>query len=217
MTDATSDAEVVPLQLLPLAAVVNRATLVLHGGLFRKPHKRKRGRQGRRPHEDEPLELGSLDDLRNGNTGGRDPDGTGASILATDVLWSDPMRADGLKLNHARGVGLLFGPDATQRFLEHNSLRLIVRSHEGPDSRIKNKRMEQMSAGFTEDHAGTHGKLVTVFSAANYPMYLPDGEDRCSNSAAFLTLSGPAFCEPVVTSFGAAQRPEGKCYYDTSG
>ena len=40
--------------------------------------------------------------------------GTGKSVIATDVLWSDPMATPGLVENEARGVGLLFGPDVTQ-------------------------------------------------------------------------------------------------------
>lgn len=40
--------------------------------------------------------------------------GVGKSVVATDVLWSDPSSQPGLVENEARGVGLLFGPDITQ-------------------------------------------------------------------------------------------------------
>ena len=40
--------------------------------------------------------------------------GAGKSVIATDVLWSDPSSEPGLMENEARGVGLLFGPDITQ-------------------------------------------------------------------------------------------------------
>ena len=40
--------------------------------------------------------------------------GAGKSVIATDVMWSDPMGSPGLVENEARGVGLLFGPDVTQ-------------------------------------------------------------------------------------------------------
>lgn len=40
--------------------------------------------------------------------------GVGSSVVAADVLWSDPVAAPGLCANHARGVGLTFGPDVTQ-------------------------------------------------------------------------------------------------------
>ena len=40
--------------------------------------------------------------------------GCGSSLLATDVLWSDPVAEPGLRENEARGVGLIFGPDVTE-------------------------------------------------------------------------------------------------------
>ena len=46
--------------------------------------------------------------------GGTDPDGLGASVIAADILWSDPGSELGLTTNDARGVGLVFGPDVTQ-------------------------------------------------------------------------------------------------------
>ena len=53
-------------------------------------------------------------DLRSASKGGIDPNGQGASTLATDVLWSDPSAEPGMRTNDARGVGLIFGPDITQ-------------------------------------------------------------------------------------------------------
>ena len=40
--------------------------------------------------------------------------GLGTSVVAADVLWSDPIAQNGLQVNEARGVGLTFGPDVTQ-------------------------------------------------------------------------------------------------------
>ena len=42
------------------------------------------------------------------------PAGYGSSVVASDVLWSDPVAVDGLETNDARGVGLIFGPNITQ-------------------------------------------------------------------------------------------------------
>lgn len=43
-----------------------------------------------------------------------DPNGLGASRLAADVLWSDPVGEPGFRPNVARGVGMVFGPDVTE-------------------------------------------------------------------------------------------------------
>ena len=49
--------------------------------------------------------------------------------LMCELLWSDPQAPDG-RSPSKRGVGVAFGPDVTRRFLEENSLQLLVRSHE---------------------------------------------------------------------------------------
>jgi serine/threonine-protein phosphatase 5 len=46
-----------------------------------------------------------------------------------DLLWSDPKDEAG-KEGSLRGAGVLWGPDATERFLQDNGLSLIVRSHQ---------------------------------------------------------------------------------------
>ena len=55
-----------------------------------------------------------VQDLRAALKGGLDPNGLGSSVVAADVLWSDPVAEPGLHSNTARGVGLIFGPDVTQ-------------------------------------------------------------------------------------------------------
>lgn len=60
------------------------------------------------------LELGSLADLRVASKGGMDPNGLGAARLASDVLWSDPVRDAGFQLNTTRNIGMVFGPDITE-------------------------------------------------------------------------------------------------------
>ncbi len=64
-----------------------------------------------------------------------------------------------------------YGPDCTQRFLSESGLRLVVRSHEGPDAREKRTDMLPMSVGFTVDHSVDAGLLVTLFSAPDYPQF----------------------------------------------
>ena len=49
--------------------------------------------------------------------------------------------------------------------------QLIVRSHEGPDARDKRPEMEAMNKGYTVDHVVKAGKLITLFSAPDYPQF----------------------------------------------
>jgi serine/threonine-protein phosphatase 5 len=102
---------------------------------------------------DKGLELGDLSDLMASNKGGVDPVGQYINNwLQSDALWSDPQAENGLVHNESRNVGLIFGPDVTEFFLRKNGLRLIVRSHEGPDARIDRQDMPPMDVGFTLDH-----------------------------------------------------------------
>jgi serine/threonine-protein phosphatase 5 len=48
---------------------------------------------------------------------------------------------------------------------------LIIRSHEGPDAREKRDGFEGMGEGYTIDHIVESGKLITVFSAPDYPQF----------------------------------------------
>jgi len=41
---------------------------------------------------------------------------------------------------------------AVQAFLEVNKLKLIIRSHEGPDARWKREGMQDMAKGHSLDH-----------------------------------------------------------------
>ena len=68
------------------------------------------------------------------------------------MLWSDPGPAPG-RHPSKRGVGVAFGQDVTERFLQANGLELLVRSHECKDE------------GYEVEHGG---KAITVFSAPNY-------------------------------------------------
>ena len=219
---------------LPLGVTIAGAkdarpsTAVFHGGLFRKPkvYRTPRKRKGRTPKrakigqyeisdEEDSLLLGSIDDLRKCSKGGTDPDGIGHKAVPADILWSDPGPENGLKENLERGVGLVFGPDITQQFLGDEMLRLVIRSHEGPDARADREGMKSMVSGYTVDHEGPNGKLVTVFSAPDYPQFQHDGEERMNNLAAFVELRAPDVSEAKFVTFSAVKpRPHCMCYYD---
>lgn len=52
--------------------------------------------------------------------------------------------------------------------------QLIIRSHEGPDARDKRDDLAGMDVGYTVDHVVESGKLITVFSAPDYPQFQVD-------------------------------------------
>lgn len=93
---------------LPLATLIGKKFLTLHGGLF----------------SDDKT---SLDDIRKLNRHNqRQP---GQSGLMMEMLWTDPQTAPG-RGPSKRGVGLQFGPDVTKKFCEANGLEAVIRSHE---------------------------------------------------------------------------------------
>lgn len=145
---------------LPLAAVIENKVFVTHGGL---PTER-------------PV---SLDEIRNIKRGCEPPE----SGLMSDLLWSDPQPFPG-RSPSKRGVGYSFGPDITHAFLEHNDLKLLVRSHEVKDD------------GYVVEH---DGKTITVFSAPNYC-------DSMGNKGAFIHFD--ATCEAKFTQYESVPHPD---------
>lgn len=102
---------------LPLAAIMNKQFLCIHGGLS--------------------PELFTVEDLRNIDRF-REPPTHG---LMCDILWSDPTEdfgtektTEGFLHNHVRGCSYFFTYAATCKFLERNNLLSIVRAHEAQDA-----------------------------------------------------------------------------------
>lgn len=127
---------------LPLAAIMNKQFLCIHGGLS--------------------PELHTLDDLRNVDRF-REPPTHG---LMCDILWSDPAddfgsekSNDAFLHNHVRGCSYFFTYAAACKFLERNGLLSIVRAHEAQDAGFRMYRKAQ-NTGFPA--------LITIFSAPNY-------------------------------------------------
>lgn len=202
--------------VLPLATVINKVTLVLHGGLFRATYAHEPGKKiGNEFWGQEQLySVGSLMQLRNSSRGGTDPNGMGSATVASDVLWSDPTSLLGMSENEDRGIGMLYGPDVTEKFLMAEGIKLIIRSHESPDARAKRPTLPDLSSGFSVDHDVQAGQLVTVFSAPDYPQFVEDEALRVRNKGAFLILRSPNWANPEAVRFEAVQpRPMAKRYY----
>ncbi|KAJ7547212.1 hypothetical protein O6H91_08G075400 [Diphasiastrum complanatum] len=197
-------------EALPLAAVVASSVYVAHGGLFRHCQQAPVLTPGTTPNsskrfmdpESRSLKLGTLEDLAKATRGVLDPSGVGHNAVPGDVLWSDPSPNPGLEFNAARGIGLLFGPDCTQEFLQKHRLKLIVRSHEGPDAREKRTDMKSMDNGYTIDHVVDAGKLITLFSAPDYPQFQARSR-RHENKGAYIVLEPPSFSKPHYHTFEA--------------
>jgi protein phosphatase len=63
------------------------------------------------------------------------------------LLWNDPTEENNI-IPSFRGIGYLFPKEVTEKFLQKNSLEIIIRSHEACN-------------GIKENH---DGKIITVFS-----------------------------------------------------
>ncbi|KAF9222288.1 Serine/threonine-protein phosphatase 2B catalytic subunit A1 [Gyrodon lividus] len=127
---------------LPLAAIMNKQFLCIHGGLSPELHSIK--------------DLRALDRFREPPTHG----------LMCDILWSDPTEDFGSEKgkdtflhNHVRGCSYFFTYSATCKFLERNNLLSVIRAHEAQDSGFRMYRKAQ-NTGFPT--------LITIFSAPNY-------------------------------------------------
>lgn len=127
---------------LPLAAVMNKQFLCIHGGLS--------------------PELHTLDDLRTIDRF-REPPTQG---LMCDLLWADPLEdfgqektSDYFLHNHVRGCSYFFSYQAACNFLEKNNLLSIIRAHEAQDAGYRMYRKTR-TTGFPS--------VMTIFSAPNY-------------------------------------------------
>ncbi|XP_076929999.1 serine/threonine-protein phosphatase 7-like [Bidens hawaiensis] len=208
---------------LPLASIIAGHVYTAHGGIFRNtplpatPSKRAKGKKNRKvvlSPEPVPLSLGSLEELSKARRSVLNPPWEGPNLIPGDVLWSDPCMKPGLSPNTERGIGLLWGPDITDDFLKKFSVKLIIRSHEGPDAREKRPALGGMDVGYTIDHIVPSGKLITVFSAPDYPQFQAT-KDRYKNKGAYIVLKSPNFDTPEFHSFEAiTPRPKANPFYD---
>ncbi|POS88422.1 serine/threonine protein phosphatase 2B catalytic subunit [Erysiphe pulchra] len=127
---------------LPLAAVMNKQFLCIHGGLSPELHTL----------EDFKL----IDRFREPPTHG----------LMCDLLWADPLEEFGQEKtseyfihNHVRGCSYFFSYSAACNFLEKNNLLSIIRAHEAQDAGYRMYRKTR-TTGFPS--------VMTIFSAPNY-------------------------------------------------
>eukprot|EP00331_Platyophrya_macrostoma_P028560 CAMPEP_0176445764 /NCGR_PEP_ID=MMETSP0127-20121128/23914_1 /TAXON_ID=938130 /ORGANISM="Platyophrya macrostoma, Strain WH" /LENGTH=480 /DNA_ID=CAMNT_0017831649 /DNA_START=37 /DNA_END=1479 /DNA_ORIENTATION=- len=154
---------------LPTGHIINRKVFVTHGGLYSKDNV-------------------TIEDLQKPSRFGEIPE----SGLICESLWADPQPMKG-RSPSKRGVGLSFGPDVTENFLQTNNLKLVVRSHEVKDE------------GYVVEH---DGKCITIFSAPNYC-------DSIGNKGAFIRFRGDTM-EPKFTTFVHVKHPGKRAMFYSS-
>lgn len=146
--------------LLPLCHLIQDKIFVVHGGLFSEDNV-------------------TLDMVRTTTRVCEPPD----SGMMTEMLWSDPHPGTG-RMPSKRGTGVAFGIDVTEKFLDNNNLKMVIRSH------------EMKEEGYEIEHGG---KCITIFSAPNYC-------DQMGNKGAFIRLDAKTLT-PKFTSYDAVPHP----------
>lgn len=92
---------------MPLAAILNTNTLLVHGGISPQLATVQQISQIRKP-------IVSYDENR----------------LIGDLMWSDPTNGSAYFVKNPRGHGCNFGVNANAEFLKNNNLRRIIRAHQ---------------------------------------------------------------------------------------
>ncbi|XP_075909519.1 serine/threonine-protein phosphatase with EF-hands 2-like [Petromyzon marinus] len=157
---------------LPLATVVDRKVLVVHGGLSAatdlellaridrhryvsalRPPKRRTNRGLDAPPADSSPSSSPRQQRSAHSSVSDDVNFDEEWKQVVDVLWSDPVPQEGCTPNLYRGGGCYFGPDVTRHMLHRHGLQLLVRSHECKQE------------GYERTHGG---QVITIFSASNY-------------------------------------------------
>lgn len=146
---------------LPLATLINRLYLVMHGGLF--------------SNDDVTLaDICAID--RFPALGLSQPPREG---IAMELLWTDPQPENG-RASSKRGLGIQFGPDITERFCLTNKIRKVVRSHEVRMDGVENEHNGRLITVFSApnycDSTGNLGGVVHIEPNAGYDPARDDGE-----------------------------------------
>lgn len=129
---------------LPVAAIINDKVFCVHGGLS-------------------PLAK-SVKDIE----GTKKVEYLDDNELIEDLLWSDPRTIDAEFRPSPRGSGYFFNEKALQKFLDNNSLKFMIRSH------------EMCKDGFNQPFENK-SICYTIFSNSNYCDF--------GNKAAVITIS----------------------------
>jgi len=173
----------------PLCHVINDEVFVVHGGIpGPDPRVWWKGIDNQISFDGRQLQI-SLEEIESSDRF-MEPNPS-VNPLMVDLLWSDPKGKDGYGPSGRMSSGIyLFGPDVSRNFMQHNNLRMTIRSHE-----VK-------ALGYRYDHDGEY-PLITIFSAPNYV-------DKAGNKAAVavLTNKGGKLQGPEFVQYEAQPHPD---------
>lgn len=123
------DAYIEAFQHLPLAALISNTIFCVHGGIG-----------------PELKDISQISRIKK-------PSFAGSEDLINAILWSDPSSNIDTFAPSKRGTGYMYGEEATNKFLEDNRLKYLIRAHECVNEGIR---------------FSCNSRLITVFSASNY-------------------------------------------------
>lgn len=129
---------------LPLATLIGKSYLVMHGGLF----------------SDDSIMVQDINKIK--RSANKQPAKEGIEM---ELLWTDPQTEEG-RSPSKRGIGMQFGPDITAAFCDKNNLKCIIRSHEvrmdGVELEHNGRLVTVFSAPNYCDSTGNKGGVVNI-------------------------------------------------------
>jgi len=119
---------------LPWCGLINEEIFAVHGGIFTKECRIV----------DDGIEFHELK----------------SEDAFVEMTWNDPWERDGCEYNFERGIGFIFGRNATERFLSDIGLKVVVRSHQP----YKVLKVEQNGMVITVGSTGVYGTDVAFLN-----------------------------------------------------
>ena len=160
---------------LPLAAVINKYTFAVHGGIS--------------------SHLKAVNQISEIPKPAKNYDDTEFKQLVQDMMWSDPTADHKHFFPSLRGLGTLFGFSAIKTFLENNNLHRIIRAHqcvyEGVEDFCYNKLYTVFSSSNYSSDMNNKCGIIKMFD---------DGKIKCYNFPA-LKILDKARCVFKINKF----------------
>ena len=148
---------------LPLAAILNKQTFLVHGGIS--------------------AQLKQVAQISEIPKPAKNYDDTEYKQLVQDMMWSDPTADHKHFFPSLRGLGTLFGYSAIKIFLENNNLQRIIRAHqcvyEGVEDFCYNKLYTVFSSSNYSQDMNNKCGIIRMFE---------DGQIKCYNFPALRIL-----------------------------